>query len=144
MCDPDDGTYRRPVHVQLTVQESRRRLARKIFHGSRGEIRECYRERRKDQLAALGLVVNAVVLWNTRYVDAALTALRGQGYGVIDQDAASPSPLIDAHLKVHDRCIFTQPTHDGLRLLRDLAEPLDEEYSPGGATILVPVARIKA
>ena len=50
MCDPDDETYRRTVHVQLTVQESRHRLARKIFHGSRG--------------------VNAVVLWNTRYVDA--------------------------------------------------------------------------
>jgi Nucleotide-binding C-terminal domain/Tn3 transposase DDE domain len=35
MCDPDE-TYRRTVHAQLTVQESRHRLARKIFHGQRG------------------------------------------------------------------------------------------------------------
>ena len=39
MCDPDDETYRRTVHGQLTVQESRHRLARKIFHGQRGELR---------------------------------------------------------------------------------------------------------
>lgn len=144
MCDPDDETYRRTVHVQLTVQESRHRLARKIFHGSRGEIRERYRERRKDQLAALGLVVNAVVLWNTRYIDAALTALREQSYPVIDQDAARLPPLIDAHLNVHGRYTFTQPTDNALRPLRDLTEPLDEEYLPDGTTIPVPVARIKA
>lgn len=38
MCDPDDESYRRAVHTQLTVQESRHRLARKIFHGQRGEL----------------------------------------------------------------------------------------------------------
>jgi len=52
MCDPDDETYRRSVHVQLTVQESRHRLARKIFHGSRGEIRKRYREGQEDQLVS--------------------------------------------------------------------------------------------
>lgn len=39
MCDPEDETYRRRVHTQLTVQESRHRLARKLFHGQRGELR---------------------------------------------------------------------------------------------------------
>lgn len=130
MCDPDDETYRRSVHVQLTVQESRHRLARKIFHGSRGEIRQRYREGQEDQLAALGLVLNAVVLWNTRYIDAALQALQEQGYPVADEDAARLSPLIDAHLNVHGRYTFTQPTDDGLRPLRDLTEPAEEEYLP--------------
>jgi len=32
-----------PVHDQLTVRESRHRLARVVFHGSRGEIRHRYR-----------------------------------------------------------------------------------------------------
>ena len=54
MCDPDDETYRRSVHVQLTVRESRHRLALKIFHGSRGEIHKRYREGQEDQLASLG------------------------------------------------------------------------------------------
>ncbi|MFF1418802.1 hypothetical protein [Streptomyces sp. NPDC058280] len=30
----------------------------------------CAREGQEDQLAALGPVLNAVVLWNTRYLDA--------------------------------------------------------------------------
>lgn len=54
MCDPDES-YRRTVHTQLTVQESRHRLARKIFHGQRGEPRRRYREGQEDQLGALGL-----------------------------------------------------------------------------------------
>jgi len=33
----------------------------------------------EDQLAALGLVLNAVVLWNTRYLDAIVEDLRGKG-----------------------------------------------------------------
>lgn len=49
MCDPDDETYRRTIHHQLTVQESRHRLARKIFHGQRGEVRQRYREGQEDQ-----------------------------------------------------------------------------------------------
>jgi len=80
MCDPDDQTYRRTVHTQLTVQESRHRLARKLFHGQRGELRQRDREGQEDSLGALGLVLNAVVLWNTRYTDAALSQLRAQGY----------------------------------------------------------------
>lgn len=76
MVDPVDESYRRRVTRQLNIQESRHRLARKIFHGQRGELRQAYREGQEDQLGALGLVLNAVVLWNTRYVDAAVTALR--------------------------------------------------------------------
>lgn len=70
LVDPADDGYRRTVNTQLTVQESRHRLARKIFHGQRGELRQAYREGQEDRLGALGLVLNAVVLWNTRYIDA--------------------------------------------------------------------------
>ncbi len=127
MCDPDDETYRRTVHVQLTVQESRHRLARKIFHGQRGELRQRYREGQEDQLGALGWVLNAVVLWNTRYIDAALIALRQQGYPVIEADAARLSPLGDAHLNVHGSYAFTPPTGDGLRALRNPTVATDDE-----------------
>lgn len=75
-----------------------------------------------------------MVLWNTRYIDAALTALREQGYPMADEDAARLSPLIDAHLNVHGRYTFTQPTDAGLRPLRALTEPDEEEYLPGGAS----------
>ncbi len=127
MCDPDDQTYRRTVHTQLTVQESRHRLARKLFHGQRGELRQRYREGQEDSLGALGLVLNAVVLWNTRYTDAALSQLRAQGYPVLDADAARLSPLGDAHLNVHGRYAFTPPAGKGLRPLRDPTQPVDPD-----------------
>ena len=63
----DDEGYRRRVLTQLNRQEGRHALARAIFHGRRGEVRKRYREGEEDQLSALGLVTNAVVLWNTRY-----------------------------------------------------------------------------
>lgn len=57
---------------QLNHHEGRHALARVVFHGQRGELRQRYRQGQEDQLGALGLVVNAIVLWNTIYLDAAL------------------------------------------------------------------------
>ena len=74
----DDETYRRRILTQLNRGESRQGVARAIFHGQRGEVRQRYREGQEDQLGALGLVVNVVVLWNTLYMDAALAHLRRQ------------------------------------------------------------------
>jgi len=71
-CGLVDDIYRRRMNRQLTVQESRHQLARAICHGKRGRIVPAYREGQEDQLAALGLVLNAVALWTTRYLDAAI------------------------------------------------------------------------
>jgi hypothetical protein len=105
---------------QLTVQESRHRLARAIAHGGNGQIRQAYRGGQEDQLAALGLVLNAVVLWNTRCLDAAVTALREAGTEVRDEDVARLSPLQNKHVNFHGRYAFqaTNPA-TGLRPLRD-------------------------
>jgi len=78
-CVDGDDAYRRQIGAQLNIQESRHQLARRIFHGPRGELRQRYREGQEDQLGALGLVLNAVVLWNTRYMDLALGQLRARG-----------------------------------------------------------------
>jgi len=117
LVDPIDGTYQRRMNRQLTVQESRHRLARKICHGNRGQIRQAYREGQEDQLAALGLVLNAVVLWNTRYLDAIVENLRGSGQPVHDEDVARLSPLGHAH--VNCRYAFTVQPPAELRPLRD-------------------------
>nr|WP_329074349.1 Tn3 family transposase [Streptomyces niveus] len=54
-------------------------MARVICHGKHGRIQQPFRQGQEDQLAALGLVLNAVILWNTRYLDAAVTELRQSG-----------------------------------------------------------------
>ena len=76
-----DADYRRHCLTQLNRHESRNGLARHVFHGQKGELRQRYREGQEDQLGALGLVVNALVLWTTRYMDKALDHLRSQGRG---------------------------------------------------------------
>ena len=58
----EDEAYRRRILVQLNRGEGRHQLARVVFHGKRGELRQRYREGQEDQLGALGLVVNVIVL----------------------------------------------------------------------------------
>jgi hypothetical protein len=119
LLDPTDEKYRRSINTQLTVQESRHRLARNIFHGKRGQIYQHYREGQEDQLGALGRVLNTVVLWNTRYVDAAVKALRNAGHNADEADIARLPPLGDQHINMLGRYAFTPPTLEGLRPLRD-------------------------
>jgi TnpA family transposase len=103
MVDPVDETYRRTVTRQLTIGESRHSLARKILHGHRGDIMQ-----------------PSVVLFNTRYIDLAVTALRAQGYPVRDEDAARLSPLGYAHINMLGRYTFPAPSSaQRLRPLRD-------------------------
>jgi TnpA family transposase len=109
MVDPIDSGYRRTVLRQLTVQESRHCLAGKIFHGQRGELRHPYREGQEDALGALGLVLNAVVLWNTRYIDAAVAQLSADGHPVRDKDVARLSPLGPVHINMLGRYTFPRP-----------------------------------
>jgi len=89
----DDAQHRRFIGRQLTRRESRHSLARTTFHGRRGELRQRYRKGQEDQLGALGLVVNILVLWTTLYMDRVLTQLRAQGITVNDEDVERLSPL---------------------------------------------------
>ncbi|MEU4516281.1 Tn3 family transposase [Nonomuraea wenchangensis] len=134
MLDPMDSSYRRSLGKQLSVQESRHRLARKICHGNAGRIRQAYREGQEDQLAALGLVVNAVVLWNSRYLSAIVDQLRAQGVPVKDEDVARLSPLGHAHLNCLGRYAIASSAPDkGLRPLGTAALP---EVSAASTTIV--------
>ena len=71
-------------------------MARAIFHGRRGEVLQRDREGQEDQLGALGLVVNLVVLWNTSYMDEALAHLRRRDVEANPEDVARLSPWEDA------------------------------------------------
>ena len=57
-------------------------------------------------LGALGLVLNAVVLWNTFYMDLAVKQLRTDGYPVHDEDVARLSPLGFKHIHFLGRYAF--------------------------------------
>lgn len=107
----DDEAYRRRILTQLNRGESRHSLARAVFHGRRGEVRQRYREGQEEQLGTLGLVVNALVLWNTYYMDAACLQLRSSGWEIADEDKARLSPLASAHFNMLGRYQFSLPSH---------------------------------
>lgn len=101
---------------------SRHSLGRAGFYGKRGELRQRYREGQEDQLGALGLVVNMIVLWNTIYTEAALEQLRKEGFPIREEDEARLSPLIHDHINLLGRYSFAMPdivARGGLRPLRD-------------------------
>lgn len=74
----------------------------------------------EDQIGALGLVLNALVLCHTRYMDAALDRLRSEGFDVRDEDVARLSPFVRHHVNMLGRYSFQLPDlPDGLRPLRE-------------------------
>jgi hypothetical protein len=83
----------------------------------------------EDQLGSLGLVLNAVVLWTTKYIDAAVAQLRTEGHEISDEDIARLSPLKHKNLNVLGRYHFTSSTPAGgaLRPLRDPNAPIPED-----------------
>ena len=121
--------YRRDIKAMRNLQEGRHALAAKIFHGKKGELYQRYHEGMEDQLGALGLILNCVVLWNTRYMNAALDALRSHGYPVLDEDVARLSPFVREHLNVVGKYSFLLPDlgEGGIRQLRDPDAVSDDE-----------------
>jgi TnpA family transposase len=130
----DDEAHRRRVLGQLNRHESRHDLARVLFHGDRGRVRKRYREGQEDQLSSLGLALNAVCLWNTLYLDRAVSHLREGGAEVRDEDLARVSPLGHAHVRVLGRYHFRLDDSvegGGMRPLRDPDAP-DDFAPPNG------------
>jgi TnpA family transposase len=123
----DDEAKRRGTLTQLNRGEGRHSVARAVFHGKRGELRQHYREGQEDQLGALGLVLNMIVLWNTIYIEAALNQLRTEGFFVTDGDVARLSPLLYEHINMLGRYSFSVPEAVAKGKLRPLRDPSDND-----------------
>lgn len=118
--DPD---YRRRILTQLNRGESRHALARSVFFGRRGELRQPYRQGQEDQLGALGLVVNAIALWNTTYIADILDTVSRSDAPPDPAAIARLSPLVHEHIRLvgHYRFELPSTVADGCR--RPIAMP---------------------
>jgi len=58
----------------------------RIFQQMIAAYRQPHREGQEDQLGALGLILNAIVLWNTRYLVVAVTQPTRGGHPPSDTD----------------------------------------------------------
>jgi TnpA family transposase len=124
-----DESYRRDVKGIRNLQEGRHALARKICHGKKGELYHRYERGLENQLGALGLVLNCVVLWTTVYLDAAVRQLKAQGYPVREEGMARLSPFVNTHLGVHGTYSFVLPdlAPGAIRELRDPDNPDEDD-----------------
>ncbi|NQY62126.1 MAG: Tn3 family transposase [Alteromonadaceae bacterium] len=122
----DDEDYRRRILTQLNRGEGRHSVARVICYGQQGEIRKRYRDGQEDQLGALGLVLNAVILWNTIYMQSALDHLQ-DSMDISEEDKSRLSPLGYSHLNVLGHFSFTLSKDVSKGHLRPLNQPTDNE-----------------
>ena len=69
-------------------------------------IRRKQYEAQTNQAMCLNVVTNAVVIWNTVYMQAVLDQLRAEGYRVQEEDLAHLSPARFEHVNPYGRVLF--------------------------------------
>lgn len=94
-----DPELRHRVQLQLNRGEARHELVgRCLFFANRGEFRSGDAEEIMNKASCLGLLSNAVLVWNTLRIAEIVNQLRAAGQEIADQDLARVSPLIHAHV----------------------------------------------
>ena len=126
----EDPELRRETGQELNKGESRNSLARAVFIHRLGEIRDRTYENQQHRASGLNLIVTAIILWNTRYLERAVATLR-QTENVPDHLLAHLSPLGWEHINLTGDYIWvalqeTSENHDGLGPLRTPPEAFRE------------------
>jgi TnpA family transposase len=117
----DNPEHRRRILVQLNKGETLHALRQALFFVNRGAIRRRDTGDQDRQGECLTLLTNAIVCWNTVYINAALDHLRDNGHGVTEDQIRHLSPTTHDHVNRFGRYDFhtpTAPTPGNLRPLR--------------------------
>ena len=117
---------RRETGQELNKGEARNSLARAVFIHRLGEIRDRTYENQQHRASGLNLLVTAIILWNTRYLERAVATLR-QTEDVPDSLLAHLSPLGWEHVNLTGDYVWGASSSmseniDGLRPLRPAPE----------------------
>jgi len=91
---------RRRVQIGLNKGEAKNALARAVFFNRLGELRDRSYENQRYRASGLNLVVAAILLWNTVYLERAVGALRDAGKDVDSTLLPHLSPLGWEHINL--------------------------------------------
>lgn len=72
-------SLRRRIQRGLNKGEAVNALARAIFFGKRGELRERELQDQLQRASALNIIINAISIWNTTYLQKAINYLKSNG-----------------------------------------------------------------
>jgi hypothetical protein len=122
-----DVELRRRIHVGLNKGEARNALARAVFFNRLGELRDRTYENQRHRASGLNLVVASIVLWNTVYLERAVTALRERGQAVSDELLAHLSPLGWEHINLTGDYVWKPGNREMHRPLPQLLLPIGRD-----------------
>lgn len=101
-----DETYARQILEQLNKGEARHSLCRNIFYGRKGKLYQTYFDGMEEQLNALSLVTNAIIYWNTLYLEKILAQMRIEGFNCTEELISKLSPLMSEHINFVGKYTF--------------------------------------
>jgi len=122
----DSEAYRRRILIQLNKGEALHALRQFLFFANEGIIRKSQFELQSNQLNCLTLLTNAVMVWNTRYMEAVIQNLEQENYQINEDDLKHISPSRFEHINKYGRYNFNieqEMARDTLRPLRKLKRP---------------------
>jgi TnpA family transposase len=103
-----DPTLQTRVQAGLNKGEARNALARAVFFNRLGELRDRSFEGQSTRASGLNLLVAAIILWNTRYLELAVEQVRSK-IDVPDEYLQYLSPLGWEHINLTGDYIWNLP-----------------------------------
>ncbi len=115
-----DKLLRQQVHQALFKGEARNALSRAVCIHRLGRIHDRSLQDQQYRASALNLVVSAITVWNTIYIEKAVQHLRKDGWEITDKHLEHLTPLGWEHISLTGDYIWNPKLSTSLTNLRDL------------------------
>ena len=110
---------RRKIHRGLNKGEAMNSLARALFFGKQGELREKTLQNQLQRASTLNILINIISIWNTIYLEKALNYLK-QTQKIDETLLKHISPLAWEHINFLGEYMFDTEYIAQLDFLREL------------------------
>jgi len=77
-----------------------------LLFADEGQLKKSQLQEQANQDSALTLVTNAIIVWNTVYMQAVIDQLKQEGYVINESDLQHISPCRFEHLNKHGKLAF--------------------------------------
>jgi TnpA family transposase len=105
-----DETLRARIGRQLNKGEQLHALRRAVFYANEGHVRQRTPEQQGEQALCLSIVVNAIIVWNTIYIQRVLDELLAAGELITTSEIERISPLAHQHIHLYGHYPFELAT----------------------------------
>lgn len=113
----------RQVNIQLNKGEWLHDLRKFLLFAHEGQIRKSQIRDQINQATCLTLLTNAAIVWNTRYIQAAVKQLQSEGYEVRNSDLNHISPCRFRHINKYGKYSFNVEEEMSRKELSPLQKP---------------------